>query len=266
MSDTPHTSQDETLTVDAVLAITDPGEVDRDQHGVLDRLMINVGNAVAWAFPLLMVAIVAQVFLRGNGHNQAWLDDAQWWIYGFAMLTAFGYAITTSSHVRVDILHEHYTPEKKARIEVFALGWLLLPFIGVMVDVLFHYAWSSVIAGEGSDSPNGLHRLYLLKASLPVLFLLAGLAAYASLVRNLRVFSPARLHHIVTGMLPMAVFLAWRLVVYVLYWCVYLTNSDIKARRILREPIFEYALLMALAIVAVVYLFSYLRTRASAKA
>lgn len=265
MTDTPQSHEATPLTVDAVLAITDPGEVNRDQHGVLDRLMINVGNVVAWAFPLLMIAIVAQVFLRGNGHNQAWLDDAQWWIYGFAMLTAFGYAITTSSHVRVDILHEHYSPEKKARIEVFALGWLLLPFIGIMFDVLFHYAYSSVIAGEGSDSPNGLHHLYLLKASLPILFLLAGLAAYATLIRNLRVYSPARLHQVILAMLPMAIFMAWRLVVYVLYWFVFLTNSDIKARRILREPIFDYALLMAIALVAVVFVIGYLRNRASAK-
>lgn len=265
MTQTPQTPTGETLTVDAVLAITDPGEVNRDQHGVLDRLMINVGNVVAWAFPLLMVAIVAQVFLRGNGHNQAWLDDAQWWIYGFAMLAAFGYAITTSSHVRVDILHEHYSTEKKARIEVFALGWLLLPFIGIMLDVLFHYAWSSVIAGEGSDSPNGLHRLYLLKASLPFLFLLAGLAAYAAMIRNLKVFGPVNLHRIIIAMLPMAIFMAWRLVVYILYWFVYLTNNDIKARRILREPIFDYALLMAAALIAALFVIGYLRNRASAK-
>ena len=118
--------------VEEILAVSDPGEVGREHHGKIDRLMINVGNVVAWAFPLLMLAIVAQVFLRGAGHNQAWLDDLQWWIYGFAMLTGFGYAITTNSHVRVDILHQHFSPEKKARIEVAALGWLLAPFIALM--------------------------------------------------------------------------------------------------------------------------------------
>ena len=66
--------------VDEVLAISDPGEVGRENHGFFDRLMINVGNVVAWGFPLLIVAIVSQVFLRGMGNNQAWLDDAQWWI------------------------------------------------------------------------------------------------------------------------------------------------------------------------------------------
>lgn len=256
---------DTELTVDKVLTITDPGEVDRAVHTPLDRLVINFGNIVSWAFPLLMVAIVSQVFLRGFGHNQAWLDDAQWWIYGFAMLTAFGYAITTSSHVRVDILHEHYSPEKKARIEVFALGWLLLPFLGIMLDVLLHYAVSSVVAGEGSDSPNGLHNLYLLKVSLPILFALCILAAYAVMKRNLTVYSPTKLHNIIIALLPMAIFSAWRLVVYVLYWWVYLTNSEIKPRRILREPIFESALLIAVVLVGAVFVISVLRNRSKAE-
>ena len=92
---------------DVSIAINDPGDVDREHHGWPDRLMINVGNVVAWLFPLLMVGIVAQVILRQSGVNQAWLDDAQWWVYGFAMLTGFAYAITTQRHVRVDILHQN---------------------------------------------------------------------------------------------------------------------------------------------------------------
>jgi len=157
--------------VEEILAISDPGEKNRDQHTRIDRLMINIGNVVAWAFPLLMAAIVAQVFLRGSGLNQAWLDDLQWWIYGFAMVTGFG-------------------EQKKARWEAIALGWLLLPFIALMIDVLITYASQSIEANEGSASPNGLHNVWILKASLPVLFLLAGLAAYASFKRNLAKFSP----------------------------------------------------------------------------
>lgn len=265
MTDRPEPTQGDTLTVDEVLAITDPGEVDRAQHGPLDRLVIRFGNVVAWAFPLLMIAIVSQVFLRGNGHNQAWLDDAQWWIYGFAMLSAFGYAVTTGSHVRVDIFHEHFSAAKKAKIEVFALGWLLLPFIAMMTDVLFHYAYSSVIAGEGSDSPNGLHRLYLLKMTLPALFTLAGLATYGALKRYLAVISPMTLFHVLVAVLPTVVFVMWRLVEYVFYWFIYFTNADIKARRIIREPIFDYTFWIAAALTAALLVAAFLRHRSKTK-
>jgi uncharacterized membrane protein (DUF485 family) len=63
----------------------------------------------------------------------------------------------------------------------------------------------------------------------------------------------------------MAIFSAWRLVVYVLYWIVFLTNADIKPRRILREPIFDYALTMAIALVVITFVVSYLRNRSKAE-
>lgn len=256
------TDTTQTPSVEEVLAISDPGEVGRAEHSKIDRLVINTGNVIAWAFPLLMVAIVAQVVLRASGHNQAWLDDLQWWIYGVAMLSAFGYAITTSSHVRVDIFHQNFSPEKKARIEVGAIGWLLLPFIALMTDVMTHYAWASIESGEGSSSPNGLHRLYILKSMLPILFLLAGLAGYSVLKRNLAVFSETTLAKQLIWLFPTAVFVLWRIVHYVLYWAIFFTDSEIQARRITREyAVFDYALYISFAIVIALIIFSAHKSR-----
>ena len=254
-------SSTEIPDVEEVLAISDPGEKNRDQHTKIDRLMINVGNVVAWAFPLLMLAIVAQVFLRGAGFNQAWLDDFQWWVYGFAMLTAFGYAITTNSHVRVDILHQNFSPEKKARIETAAIGWLLLPFIALMTDVMFPYALQSVVADEGSSSPNGLHNVWILKVSLVVLFVLAWFAAYAAFCRNLAVISRVDLAAQLMWLFPTAVFMMWRAVHYVAWWAVRLTNDEIRPRRISREPFFDYTLTIAFVLVVALIIFALVMRR-----
>ena len=247
--------------VEDVTVLRDPGKIDYDKQNRADRFVIRVGNIVAWAFPILMFAIVAQVFLRGFGHNQAWLDDAHWWMYGFAMVTAFGYAITTSSHVRVDIFHQYFNEEKKARIEAFAIGWLLMPFLAIMADVLIHYAWSSILAGEGSDSPNGLHRLYLLKSALPLLFLLSGVAAWAVFVRSIAVFRTPTLATQLIWAFPTALFVVDRIVHYIGYWVVFLTNDDINPRRITREPFFEYTLPIAVVVVLLLIGFGYLRGR-----
>jgi len=251
-------------TAEASIAITDPGEVNRDQHLWGDRLMINIGNVTAWLFPLLMVAIVTQVIIRKAGYNQAWLDDAQWWMYGFAMLVGFGYAITTSSHVRVDILHQNFSPAKKARIEVFALGWLLLPFMAIMTDILIHYAWSSIKAQEGSSSPNGLHMLYLLKTSLPILFTAAIIAAWSSCQRHLAQIKPVTLWRMLIATLPFAWFVLDRCVHYVMYWIVRLSNPELNPRRIDREPIFEYVVPIGFAILVLIIVISFLRTRSTA--
>ena len=249
---------------DVSIAINDPGDVDREHHGWPDRLMINVGNVVAWLFPLLMVGIVAQVILRQSGVNQAWLDDAQWWVYGFAMLTGFAYAITTQSHVRVDILHQNYSPTKKAKIEVFAIGWLLLPFLVIMTDILLHYAWSSIVALEGSSSPNGLHHLYLLKSSLPVMFIIAIIAAWGVFKRNLQVFSEIKLHTVLLWMLPAALFLFTRLFHYAFYWF-YALTTDMKSRAITKEAVFSQVGLFSVALVALLIVISFVLSRNKSK-
>ncbi len=230
---------------------------DNTHQTVFDRLVVFVSSITSWLFPILMIAITAQVIMRKMGHNQAWLDDAQWWIYGFAMTVGFSYAITTQSHVRVDILHQHFSKTKKAKLEVFGLGWLLLPFLIIMADVLFHYGWASFTAGEGSSSANGLHKLYLLKLSLPALFVLAILASTSMMYRHLLVFASGRLWTVLIGMFPAAWFLAERFCFYGLWWFIRVTNGEIEVRRISREPLIAHTLWYGLVIVLVAIIISF---------
>jgi len=164
---------EEVVTADGSVAITDPGAVDQDQQNRGDRFIIHIGNFFAWLFPILMVVICTQVVLRTLGRsdigpgNQAWMDDLQWWLYGAAVLVGIAYAVTTDSHIRVDILFENFSKEKKLRTSIFALAWLFLPFVILSWDVTLGYALASIRADEGSDSPNGLHNLWILKTFIP---------------------------------------------------------------------------------------------------
>jgi TRAP-type mannitol/chloroaromatic compound transport system permease small subunit len=230
----------------AAVAISDPGEQLRDEHFFLDRLVVKVANVIAWTFPILMVAIVAQVTMRKMGYNQAWLDDAQWWMYGFAMVTAFAYAITTDSHVRVDIFHQSFSTTKKAKLEVFALGWLLLPFIALMVDIMTQYAWASWLAKEGSDSPNGLHRLYLLKISLPILLSIAGLASLSMIRRNLIKFTSPTFLKLIFCAFPFFLFVFDRIAYRIFYLYISFSQPDLKARKIPKEPLMEQTTITAI--------------------
>ena len=102
---------------DELIKLSDPGEVGRDEHTPADRVVVWFSNFFAWLFPILMIAICAQVVLRQMGNNQAWLDDLQWWLYGAAVLIGIAYAVTTNSHVRVDIFYDNYDARKKARTD-----------------------------------------------------------------------------------------------------------------------------------------------------
>ncbi|MCG6904479.1 MAG: TRAP transporter small permease subunit [Rhodobacter sp.] len=224
---------------DAPVAIYDPGEVGRHAHNRGDRVVVLISNIVAWLFPLLVVAICAQVILRQLGHNQAWLDDLQWWLYGAAVLIGVAYAVTTDGHVRVDIFYDNFDPARKARIDIFALVWCFLPFIILSWDVTLSYAIASVSANEGSDSPNGLHNLWILKVVLNLSFLLMALAIWSMYIRRLAVLTVPKPGRQLLWAFPSTMF-AVNLVVYYAFYLFYLITlpEGESARSISRNPIF----------------------------
>jgi len=251
-------------SIDEIGKIADPGEVDREQQTVIDRIVVQIANVFAWAFPILIVCIVSQILLRLSGYNQAWLDDLQWWVYGAAVLAGFGYAITTNSHVRVDIFYDNFSDEKKAKVDAFGLGWLLLPFIVIMTDILIHYSIQSWQSWEGSSSPNGLHNLFILKTFLPVLFFMAGLAAWSRMYRAISVFGVPSLFRQLIWAFPAALMLVERIVHYAGYWVIRFIDPDIPWRRVSREPFFDYTTYISVALLAALMAWGWMRARSAA--
>ena len=227
-------------TTEEVVAITDPGEVNRAEHNKGDRFSVFIGNIGAWLFPTLMLAICTQVVLRNAGMNQAWLDDLQWWIYGAAVLIGVAYAVTTDSHVRVDVLYDNFPMEKQTRISLFAIGWLFLPFIILAWDVSLPYAVTSVVADEGSSSPNGLHNLWILKIFMNVSFILIAIACMSALVRLIARIKRPTLSRIMLHALPALMFSVNIAVYYFALGILTLTAApDATARDIGRHWFFD---------------------------
>lgn len=225
--------------VEELVAVSDPGEVGRAEHNRGDRLVIFVSNIAAWLFPILMLAITAQVILRNTGLNQAWLDDLQWWLYGMAVLVGVGYAVTTDSHVRVDIFYDNFPLEKKTRINLFAIGWLFLPFIVLSWDVTYEYALTSIRADEGSSSPNGLHNLWIIKTFMNLSFVFIAIACWAAVIRNLKRLHTPTLWRQLWATFP-ATFLLINLTIYYGLYLImsFLAADDTSSRDIARGPAF----------------------------
>jgi TRAP-type mannitol/chloroaromatic compound transport system permease small subunit len=227
-------------STEELIKLSDPGEVGRKDHNRGDRIVVGISNIFAWFYPFLMVAICSQVVLRASGMNQAWLDDFQWWIYGAAALIGIGYAVTTNSHVRVDILYDNFPENKKTRIDIFALAWLFLPFIILCWDVTFHYSVASVKAWEGSDSPNGLHNLWILKVFMNVAFIFVAFAIWSAYVRNLSKLTEPVLWKKLLVAFPATMFAVNLICYYALWWFTWLTGpEDMKERQVSRAPIFD---------------------------
>ncbi|MEM1364195.1 MAG: TRAP transporter small permease subunit [Pseudomonadota bacterium] len=260
--------------IDPSLSFSDPGRASRPEQNRGDRFVVAISNIASLLYPALMVVICVQVLLRNAGRggvgpgNQAWMDDLQWWIYGVAVLIGIGYAVTTNSHVRVDIFFDSFDRLKKLRIDSFGLSWLFLPFIILSWDTTFHYAVSSVVADEGSDSPNGLHNLWILKVIMNAAFAFIAVATVAAFLRRMRQLGKNQWWQKLTWALPSVAFVLNLVIFYVLWWFTYATGpEDMNARAVSRAPIFgelefwgqemKYTVLMALVATAALIALTY---------
>jgi TRAP-type mannitol/chloroaromatic compound transport system permease small subunit len=227
-------------TDEEATSIFDFAETPEERRNAGDRAVIGLSGALAWIYPALMIAICAQVVLRQMENNQAWLDDLQWWLYGIAVLVGVSFAVTTNSHVRVDIFFDGYSEQRKARIDVFSLAWCFLPFAIVSWDVSFKYALISVGAWEGSDSPNGLHNLWILKLAVNASFILLIIAIWSRYVSRLSVLCQPTLARQLLFALPGVMLLINLAIYYLFYTYAWITLPEGEpTRKILRHALFD---------------------------
>jgi len=95
------------------------------------------------------------------------------------------YTFRHDGHVRVDIFYRHYSPRRRALVDLLGNLLLVLPvcgfiFLNAWPDV--HNAW---IRLEGSEETDGLDLVYVLKTCMLLMPLLVSLQSLALILRNL---------------------------------------------------------------------------------
>ncbi|MCB1829283.1 MAG: TRAP transporter small permease subunit [Chromatiaceae bacterium] len=163
----------------------------------LDRLLDRIGSWASWLWLAVMAVILLSVIMRyAFGQGSIMLEEITWHIYGAAWLVGLSYALVHDDHVRVDVLHEMFSPRTKAWVEFFGILLLLLPFLCVFLWDSIAYFWQAFELGERSQAPDGLPARWALKFFLPLSLLLLIGAAFARLLKSAaQLFGrPAPLH------------------------------------------------------------------------
>ena len=152
----------------------------------VDRLLIRIGEWVAWIFAILMVVILVQVTLRrGFSAGLIVLEELQWHLYAIGVLVGVVYAQARNSHVRVDVLHSHFPPFWKYLVEILGMLFLLLPFLLLVFYHGVEFVQESYRIGERSLAPAGLSYRWLIKSMIPLCFGLLILACCNRIYRDL---------------------------------------------------------------------------------
>jgi len=151
----------------------------------LTSIVTTITTKTAWINMLVMFTILVQVTLRYGFHaGEAWVDEFIWHLYAFFMF-GLSYAITTDSHIRVDIVHMKFTKKKQRIIEVLGIVFLIMPFTIIIFDHSVGWVHHSFMANEFSENTTGLPYRWVVKSLLPISLVLIFIASLSELIKNI---------------------------------------------------------------------------------
>ena len=150
----------------------------------LTSIVTTITTKTAWINLLVMFTILVQVTLRYGFHaGEAWVDEFIWHLYAFFMF-GLSYAITTDSHIRVDIVHMKFTKKKQRIIEVLGIVFLIMPFTIIIFEHSVGWVHHSFMANEFSENTTGLPYRWVVKSLLPISLVLIFIASLSELIKN----------------------------------------------------------------------------------
>ncbi|NJN06203.1 MAG: TRAP transporter small permease subunit [Rhodobacteraceae bacterium] len=157
----------------------------------LDAAVLAIGKVFALCWLLLVLLVILSVAERyappitraaamifGSNPGTA-LGELQWHVFAAGFMVGLSYAMVRGSHVRVDVLAEHWNLKVRAWIEMLGTVLFLLPFALLIIIYGVPFVERSMALNEISSSPGGLGGRWIIKSFIvigPALLLVAGVA------------------------------------------------------------------------------------------
>ncbi|BCR03257.1 C4-dicarboxylate ABC transporter substrate-binding protein [Desulfuromonas versatilis] len=154
--------------------------------GSIDFLNEKVGFLVSWLTTVLVVVVCYDVFTRYVLRSSSVaVQELEWHIFALVFLLGAAYTLKEDGHVRVDVFYSRCSPRGKALIDFIGGLVFLIPFSILIIWTSKQFVAMSWMIREISPDPGGLPARYLLKAAIPVGFVLVLLQGIAQTLRSL---------------------------------------------------------------------------------
>jgi len=153
----------------------------------IDALTRQVGNLAAAVLALLVALVVYDATVRYLfSSGSVALQELEWHLFDVVILLGIAFALKQNAHVRVDIFYDHFSPRVQALVDLLGTLLFILPFCALIVYVGSEFVLVSFEQMERSADPGGLGYRYLVKALMPLAFVLLSLQAFSEIVRAFR--------------------------------------------------------------------------------
>jgi len=112
-------------------------------------------------------------------------EELEWHLYAVGFLVGIFACASHDRHVRVDVFRERMSMRTRAWIDLYGILLLQLPFIALVLWSALPFVADSFVSGEQSAAAGGLPYRWLLKAFLPLSFIMLGMATFSRFLRVL---------------------------------------------------------------------------------
>jgi TRAP-type mannitol/chloroaromatic compound transport system permease small subunit len=152
---------------------------------MLDLVVEHAGRLASWTGFALVCVMAFNVLLRYLFHTgSVAMQELEWHLMAPVSLLCIAYAIKHEGHVRVDILYGRFPPRLKQALEVVSC-LAAVTFSIIIIKLSWGYVMQSYLIGEKSPDPGGLPYRFILKAMIPLGFLLLLIQSLAATLRAL---------------------------------------------------------------------------------
>ena len=152
-----------------------------------DRVNTFVGRNVSWLILVAVLVSAANAIIRKvfNVSSNSWLE-LQWYLYGAAFLGAAAYTLKENEHIRIDIIYGMWSRRTQHWIDLIGHLLFLMPFVTLMIYLLYPWVMRSYHSGEVSTNSGGLI-LWPAKSMLLIAFIMLFFQGLSEIIKKIAV-------------------------------------------------------------------------------
>lgn len=154
---------------------------------IIDQFTEQLGQAISWLVILLVLLVVYDVGMRYLFQSGSIaIQELQWHLFSIIFLLGAGYTLKDDEHVRLDLLYRSNFLSDKHRAWIDAIGALLvlIPFCWLIIYCAQPFVSQAFTYSEASPDPGGLPARWLIKAMIPIGFILLMLQACSQCIKK----------------------------------------------------------------------------------
>ncbi len=156
---------------------------------LIEKISEGVGRLSGWLVVVLVLLVCYDVTMRYLFQaGSVALQELEWHIFALIFLLGAAYTLKYDEHVRVDVFYQArwMSPKRRAMVDLFGCLFMLLPFCWLMIYSSIPFVSQAYGWGEASPDPGGLPYRWLLKAMIPIGFVLLALQGVVMITRCLQ--------------------------------------------------------------------------------